>query len=272
MTISKKIKIFSVVSVIITIVLYSCILFMKLDVVEFDQLALVLSTAQMFLALSCVLILFVALTTRFTYSQRKIRLSVIIVCLLSVVFFGGKTILNYNSVYSCYVPDLSIKENLNFIQGFFPYNRISETQDSIDIETSVMFGTKRIIVSSWGDSSVDGVVNYTVDYFQSISPFMNLKFYFDKGIILSSDLIYVDAYTHQEKIEVNEEKITLFTKDNSSDYGLFIRKGNKAVYAEVNNIYNSGVSYEEFAKDMINQFEVFEKTAKDGSLLEIPEK
>ena len=193
------------------------------------------------------MVVFAVITTRFTYTQRRIKFSVIIVCLVSVVFGGFATILNYNSVYSCYVPDLSIKENSNYIQEFFPYHNIS-------------------------DSSINGVVNYTADYFQSISPFMNIKFYLDKGIILPSDLIYVDAYTQQEKIEINGVKINLFTKDNSTDCGLFIRKGNKAIYAEVDNVYKAGVSNEDFAKEVINQFVFLEKTADDGTLLEIPEK
>lgn len=271
MSISKRIKIFSVLSAIITIILYVCILFVELDVTEFDQLVLLWFPALSFLVLTCILVVFAILTTKVKFNERKIKLSVIIACLLSIVGFCCLTVFSYNSVYSCYTPDLSIEENSDYIQKFFPYHDITENQDSIDIETSVMLGTKRIIVSSYGDGSTNGVLNYTADYFESISPLMNFKFYLDKGVILPSDLIYVGAFTKQEKIEIDGVKITLFTKDNSTDYGLFINKGNKAIYAEADNVYNAEASYEDFAKVVINQFELLEKTAEDKSLLKIPE-
>lgn len=268
---NKRIKIFSVLSAIITIILYVCILFVELDVTEFDQIVLLWFPALAFLVLTCILIAFAIITTKVKFDERKIKLSVIIVCLLSIVGFCCLTVFSYNSVYSCYTPDLSVEENYEYIQKFFPYHDITENQDSIDIETSVMLGTKRIIVSSYGNSSTNGVLNYTADYFESISPFMNLKFYLDKGVILPSDLMYVNAFTQQKKIEIDGVKITLFTKDNSTDYGLFIRKGNEAIYAEVDNVYNAEASYEDFAKVIINQFDLLEKTAEDRSLLEIPQ-
>ena len=271
MSISKRVKIFSVLSAIITIILYCCILFVELDVTEFDQIVLLWFPALAFLVLTCFLVVFAILTTKVKFNERKIKLSVIIVSLLSIVVFCCLTIFSYNSVYSCYTPNLSIEENSDYIQKFFPYHNITENQDSIDIETSVMLGTKRIIVSSYGDSSTNGMLNYTADYFESISPFMNLKFYLDKGVILPSDLIYVGAFTQQKKIEIDGVKITLFTKGNSTDYGTFIRKGNKAIYAEVDNVYNAEISHEDFAKVIINQFELLEKTADERKLLEIPQ-
>ena len=84
-------------------------------------------------------------------------------------------------------------------------------------------------------------------------------------------MIYVGAFTQQKKIEIDGVKITLFTKGNSTDYGMFTRKGNKAIYAEVDNVYNAEVSYEDFAKVIINQFELLEKTADERKLLEIPQ-
>ena len=71
MSISKRVKIFSVLSAIITIILYCCILFVELDVTEFDQIVLLWFPALAFLVLTCFLVVFAILTTKVKFNESE---------------------------------------------------------------------------------------------------------------------------------------------------------------------------------------------------------
>ena len=65
--------------------------------------------------------------------------------------------------------------------------------------------------------------------------------------------------------------VTIFTKEKSTDIGVFLSKGNRAIYAEFNSYLNaSSVELENFIEIVTEQFELIEETAEEETFLDIP--
>ena len=269
MSTSKKCFVFSVISAIALLCFYCSILFWELDVFEFEYIHILLSLGQLFLCLTLVLGIGAVVKSKFSFKDSYFKKAIISGCvILSVIFVA---LIWYNSVnfYDWYTPQEVLDSDEEFAHSFFPYHKDIDI-GAPNFSVCHITGTDYMTIDSRGTTEDNLNVTYHVEYFESLSPFMQLKFFVERGIITPGDLRWIDSFTKCEETEVNGVKITLFTKENGNDIGLFIKDGNKAVYAELDNDYINPISVESFAETIIEQFELIEKTVDEKVFLDIP--
>ncbi len=256
---SKKLGIFSILSLIASMIFYCVILSWRIDVMEFEDLHIVLSLAQLFLVLSLFFVVSLILLKKGISAKKLKKLlvsfSALAVC-VTVVFVC------YNSAtrYDWYIPENVAEENPDLIQAQFPYHNIAQEDDE-DFCVSHFLGTSYYTFDVRGYTQEQQNICYTAEYFESISPFMSLKYYLEKGRIPFSEFKYIGSFTKTENITVNSVEVTVFTKENSDDIAVYIRDFNKAFYAELDNDSLYPVSNEDFISTAIAQFEKAENCA-----------
>lgn len=266
---SNKCLIFSFVSIIVSLCLYCSILFWELDVFEFEYIHILLSLAQLFLSLSLLFVVCAILGQKSNINIKKIKKILVLGCsVLSVVCV---IVIGYNSIiyYDGYTPKNVINNSKEFTQSFFPYHRITDMENP-DISVSHITGTDYITVDSRGVTENNLNISYHLEYFESLSPFMNLKFYLERGMLIPSDLIYTSSFSKTANIEVNGKKVTVFTKEIGGDVGVFIKDGNRGVYAEMNNDNSNPIATESFVNTVIEQFTIINESVDEKNFLDIP--
>lgn len=269
MKISKKTLIFAIVSAIISLCFYCFLLFWELDVFEFEYIHILLSLAQLFLCLALFLVACFILGQKFNINNNNIKRILVLGC--SVLSVISVIVIGYNSIiyYDGYTPKNVINNSQEFTQTFFPYHRITDMENP-DISISHIAGTDYITVDSRGTTENSLNIIYHLEYFESCSPFMNFKFYLERGILIPSDLIYTSAFSKTEKIEVNGKQVTIFAKENGGDIGVFVKEGNRAVYAEIDNDYSNPITTETFINTVIEQFTIINESVDEKIFLDIP--
>ena len=269
MKIFKKTLILAIVSAIISLCFYCVILFWELDVFEFEYIHVLLSLAQLFLCLSLLFVVCFILGQKFNINNKNIKRILVLGC--SVLSVISVIVIGYNSIiyYDGYTPKNVINNSQEFAQTFFPYHRITDMENP-DISVSHITGTDYITVDSRGTTENSLNIIYHLEYFESCSPFMNLKFYLERGILIPSDLIYTSSFSKTEKIEVNGKQVTIFAKENGGDIGVFVKEGNRAVYAEIDNDYSNPITTETFINTVIEQFTIINESVDEKIFLDIP--
>ncbi|MBE6802717.1 MAG: hypothetical protein E7530_07515 [Ruminococcaceae bacterium] len=269
MSTSKKLIITSIFTAVVSIVLFCLGMYQEIDMIEFEYLLIFLYSAQAFMVLTLVFIVgaFLFMKTDINVSVLKktvvtITAFIITVCIL---FIG------YNSInfYDGYTPSDMIDNENMLVQEFFPYHK-TDDEKNIDISVSHITGTDYLTFSSRSVSENGLYFTYDVEYFESVSPFMNLKFYLERGLLLPSDVIYVNAFSDYEEIEKSGFKAVIFTKMDNDDIGIYLRKGNKAIYSELKNDSRKPVNVEDFLEITIEQFETIELKVDENYFLDIP--
>lgn len=269
MSIFKKNIVFSVFSAIVAICLYCSILFWELDVFEFEYIHILLSLAQLFLSLSLFSVVCTILGHKFNMNIQKLKKLLAVGC--SALSAICVILISYNSInyYDWYTPQNIIDNNEEFTQTFFPYHRITDMENP-DISVSHISGTDYVTISSQGTTETGLHITYHMEYLESFSPFMNLKFYLERGILIPSDLMYTDSFIKTEKTEISGIKVTVFTKEIGDDIGVFIKEGNKAIYAELDNDYSNPIDTETFVNIVIEQFTLVNQSVDEKVFLDIP--
>lgn len=269
MSITKKYLTLSIVSAVVSLCLYCSVLFWGLDVFEFEYIHILLSLAQLFMSFSLLFIVFFVLEKIFNIKTKKFKKIFISAC--SVLLVICIIVVGYNTIifYDGYTPKNVINNSKEFIQGFFPYHRITD-MENIDISVSHIIGTDYITVDSRGTTTDSLDITYHLEYFESYSPFMNFKFYLERGILTPSDLVYTDSFTKTEKIEINGKKVTVFRKENGGDMGVFVKEENRAIYAELDNDYDNPITTQTFVNTLIEQFALMSEAVDEKVFLDIP--
>ena len=266
MNLSKRYLIILIISVIASLCFYCSIMFWELDVFEFEYIHILLSLAQLFLSLALVLGIGAVVKSKLSFKGFYFKKTIISGCVILSVIFA--LLIGYNSInyYDWYTPQEVLDSDEEFAHSFFPYHKDIDI-GAPNFSVCHITGTDYITIDSRGTTEDNLNVTYHLEYFESLSPFMQLKFFVERGVISPGDLRSVDSFTNFEKIEINGVKITLFTKESGNDIGLFIKDGNKAVYAELDNDYINPISVESFAETVIKQFELTEKAVDEKNFL-----
>lgn len=269
MTTAKRLGVLSVISGIVSLILYCCVLFMDDTTLEFDGLFIILYLAKAFLVLTIAFTIAAILISKSNFKENKIKKLIAFFCAFISIACFSLIFYNYIIFYDGYEPERIIETDKEYIQGFFPCHNIAE-EDDYYVEVSHITGINKIRTQCYGEDATGITTLYSAEYFESTSLCMNLKFYLENGLQTYSDMIYTTAFTKCEKTEVDGVSLTVFTKGDSKDYGVYIRKGNKAIYAELDAFYLSEITLEDFAKNVIEQFSILEKAAKDKVFFDIP--
>lgn len=267
MNLSNKYLINLIISAIASLCFYCSVLFWGIDVFEFEYIHIFLYLAQLFLCLSMLFGFGVVINSILGIKPSSFKKTIISCCVSLAVLFT--MLIGYNSIsyYDWYTPQEVLDSDEEFAHSFFPYHKdidIGATNFSVCHIT----GTDYITIDSRGTTEHNLNVTYHLEYFESLSPFMQLKFFVERGIITPGDLRWIDSFTKYEKTEVNGVKITLFTKESGNDIGLFIKDCNKAIYAELDNDYSNPISVESFAETVIEQFKLAEKAVDEKVFLD----
>ncbi len=265
MIFSKKLTVFSILSLIVSMILYCVILNWRIDVMEFEDLHIVLSLAQLFLVLSLFFVISLILLKK-GISAKKLKKLVISFCCLAVGVTVSFVCYNSATRYDWYIPK-NVAENPDLIQEQFPYHDVTQEDDE-DFCVSHILGTSYYTFDVRGYTQEQQNIYYKAEYFESISPFMNLKYYLEKGRISFSELKYIGAFTKTEKVTVNGVEVTVFTNQNSYDIAVYISDFNKAFYAELDNDFSNPINSEEFIATAIEQFEKAENCADSKAFLD----
>ena len=232
---------------------------------------LLLFSAQALLILTIVFIISAILISKGIFNLSKIKK--VVITLTSVILVVYILLIGYNGVtfYDGYTPQDLIDNDKVFIQQFFPYCDVNDEESKVDIAVSHTTGVDYIGFYSRGTYENDIYLTYEAEYFETYSCFMNFKFYLENGILSFSDIKYVNSFTDCETKRINGMNVTIFTKEKSTDIGVFLSKGNRAIYAEFNSYLNaSSVELENFIEIVAEQFELIEETADEETFLDIP--
>lgn len=263
---SKKLTVFSILSLITSMILYCVILGWEIDTMEFEDLHIVLSLAQLFLVLSLFFVISLILLKK-GISAKKLKKLVISFCCLAVGVTVSFVCYNSATRYDWYIPKNVAEINPDLIQNQFPYHDITQEDDE-DFCVSHILGTSYYTFDVRGYTQEQQNICYKAEYFESISPFMNLKYYFEKGRISVSDLRYIGPFTKAEEITVNGVDIIVFTKADGDDIAVYISDFNKAFYAELDNDFSNPINRDEFIDTAIEQFEKAENCADGKAFLD----
>ncbi len=267
MNTSKKLVISSIFTTIISVVLYGAIAIPEMDMIEFVFLPTFLYLAHGFLIVSIFFAVIAILISKGVLDFKRIRkVAITVTC---VVLVACISLVGYNwfAFYNICAPD-TLLENDEFIQQFSPYCDVNASDSEAYAFVSHITGADYITIYARGVYENDIYLTYEAEYFESYSLFLNSKFYLEKGVLSIADRLDVDSFTESETREINGMKVTLFTKEYGNDWGVFVSKGNKAMYAQLRNYYDSSVDQESFAEVVTEQFELIEKTVNKGAFIE----
>ncbi len=265
MSMYKKCKVLSIIFAIISLILYSCITFETIGYLEYEVLLFLLYFGEAFLALTIIFIVLTLLLRKVKITELKSKMIAIISASAITLLSVGFSVYGYITFYDLYTPDDFIENNTEYIQKLHPYLDLdSKDNMKTDLEVSHIPGTDFIKLYSYSWGSVD----YTIEYFESISPFMNFKYRLSRSIPTPFNDMDVPVIAPGKRITVNGVDVTVF--ENESKYAVLITSFNKNCFAVLENISSSGISSEDFAREVINQMELLEEATDNKTFLDVP--
>ena len=105
------------------------------------------------------------------------------------------------------------------------------------------------------------------EYFESVSPFMNMKFRFERMVLSPLNRYDLDVVAVGEDMEIDGTKLTVYVENN--DYAVLIKSFGKTIYASLINVPDE-VTIEDFAKEVIRQFELIDDATQKKVFLDAP--
>lgn len=257
---------FSVLSAVGSAVLYGAIIFQSIDIIEFQYAQIFLFFAEAFLALTAVFaICFAAVNKKIlTFSKtKKIIVSLVCACLAVCVIVTGY---GWLTCYNCYTPENIMKNDKAFVQQFLPYHDILDSRiEHTELTVSHIPGTDYVVLNCYGTTEFGIPLDYKAEYFRSVSPFMNMKFRFEKWLASNFSVYDTDVVAPGKNIELDGTKLTVYVEDDN--YAVLIKAFGRSVYASLINA-PEGVTAEDFAKEVIGQFSLIDKAAKEKVFLD----
>ncbi len=261
----KKSKILSIIFALISLVLYLCITFQTVGFLEYEVLLFLLYFGEGFFVLCIIFLVLTLLLKRIKITELKAKTAAIITLSITVVLCVGFSVYGYITFYDTYTPEDLIKNNPEYIQKFHPYLDLdSEDNRETELCVSHIPGTDLVEIYSYSWNSVD----YAIEYFESISPYMNLKYRLSRAIPTPFNDMDVPVIAPGKEITVDGVDITVF--ENESKYAVLITSFNKNCFAVLENVSSSGISLEDFAREVIKQMDLLEEATDNKTFLNIP--
>lgn len=235
---------------------------------EFQYAQILLFSAETFAILTVIFIICLVIISKdiTTLSKaKKVIIGSVSVCIPVCVLLTGYGLL---SCYNCYTPEDIMKNDKPYIQRFMPYHDIlDDKNENTDLMVSHIPGTNYVFLNCYGTSSSGIPLDYEVEYFKSVSPFMNMKFKFERMFLSPLSEFDLDVLVPGKDMEIDGVKLTVYVDDN--DYAVFIKSFGQSVYASLINAPDE-VSIEEFAREIIKQFELLDNATKEKVFLDVP--
>lgn len=244
--------------------------FFTMNILNLD-LPYYISFARLFLILSITFAVLCFCCKRGCYKKTVTRivivLEVVLLILGSLVFISKKD----DNYYNGFVDKKLILKNNSEFAKFYPYH-------TFDYKEKVEYGNPVVIrvgttcffdITSNSEyiKSSNGT-NYYLTYFESLSPYLNLKFYMENGSLMGQMRNKPPSYYPQsvEKIKIDGYKVKIYIAEN--EYNVFVNGLGKSVYATLTYGDDIGVTPQSFAEEVVNQLKLVEKAIDDNIIIQ----
>ena len=268
MEIKKGLKISAICSVILSVILYGTVFFQSISMLEFQYAQILLFAAETMVMLSVVFFICLVLVSKAIITQLKIKrimVALVAVCVVGCILLTGY---GWLSCYNLYTPENIMENDKAYIQQFTPYHDIlDDNRENTELMVSHIPGTDYVSLNCYGTTEFGIPLEYKVEYFKSVSPFMNMKFRFEKWLSSNFSIYDVDVVAPGKEIEIDGTKLTVYVEDN--DYAVLIKSFRHSIYVSLINASDE-VSAEDFAKEVIRQFELFDDATRRKVFLDVP--
>lgn len=270
MNITKTFKILLVCSSVLSIVLYSCILFQSFGFLEFQSALFLLYFAEAFLLLTVVFAVSVVLDNKTVINTAKIKQSSIAVSVIVLIVCAGLCGYAYVDCYNCYTPKVLFESDIGKVQSYYPYHNLEEysrsEKDPVELSVSHIPGTDYIYLYCYGDYFSDTNYDYELEYVKTVSAFMKYKFCLERLFPTQFNEIEIDVQTYGEIIKVDEFSVIAYVDGN--DYAVLLNRLGSCTYASLINAPES-VSIEDFAREAIKQSDLLNNATKEKTFLDV---
>lgn len=242
--------------------LYVAIIFQPIGVIDFQYAQVLLFSAQSLLFLTFIFIILAVFNSKGIINS--VRMKKIMFSSLAIVLFGLISLLVYGCLtcYNCYTPE-DIVDDEEYMQSFTPYHDIIDNKkENIDLAVSHIPGTDYMFLYCYG------TYDYEIEYFSSISPFLMWKFKTERSIFTPLSEFYIDVLVPGEEVVIDGEKVIAFIDEN--DYAVLIKSFNQAVYCSLIDVSTDEITFDEFAREAINQMKLFKEAKDRKTFLDVP--
>lgn len=268
MNTSRILKVSIIFTTILSVILYSAVLFQNITVMEFQDALFLLYPAEALSIITLIMIASLILIRKDRVSADKMKKPMIGLCTTIAVLCIILTCYAYLDCYNCYTPERLLESDKTYIQMLFPYHNIDDDKVETDVEVSHIPGTDYICLYGYGPYTSGDAHDYEIEYFKSKSPFMNFKFKSERTILTPLNEYDLDVIAPGEKITVDNVKLKVYVDEDNC--AVFINKFDQAIYAYVSDMDVIGITAEDFAREVISQFEALETIVDDKYFLDIP--
>ncbi len=191
-----------------------------------------------------------------------------VVLILGGLIYVSKTNDNY---YNGFVEKNLISKNESEIAKLYPYhvfNFSDNVQYGIPIVIRIGSATFFSLTSESQYIEKSDGVYYYVDYFESLSPYMNFKFYMENGSFLGQMRNRPPSYYPQsvEKVKIDGYKVKIYIVED--EYNVFIDGFGKSIYASLKYGEDMGITPQAFAEEVVNQFQLIEKAIDENIFIQ----
>lgn len=263
-----KLRTISCFAFVLSLVLYCSILFQQTYFLEFEFLPILLFSAQALLVISVFLIVCSVLISKQKITAEKLKIKILIPCIVILVGCISLVLYNVLAFYDCYTPEEYIENNKETVQILFPYHDIINSEyENFDICVSYITGTKYFWLESQGGSIYGLPQHYDIRYFESLSPFMNFKFRLETDNPIIKDWAELKVISNGEIIKIGDDTVIFFESDGA--YGALVKDFNKTTYATLTYAEYSNISKEDFAEEIIEQHEALKQISKNNTFFDV---
>lgn len=270
MNITKTLKVLLACSSVLSVVLYSCILFQTFGLLEFQSALFLLYFAEAFLLLTVVFAVGMVLNNKTVIDEvktKRICVATAVAVLLSCSLLCGYA---YLDCYNCYTPEKLFKNDIKVIQPFYPYHNVEEysreEKDPMDLSVSHIPGTDYIYLYCYGDYFSDTNYDYELEYVKTVSPFMKYKFCLERLFPTQFNETEIDVQAHGEKMKVDGLSLVAYVDGN--DYAILLNRFGSCLYASLVNAPES-ITVEDFAREIINQSELLDNAINEKTFFDV---
>lgn len=238
-------------------------LFVEIDAYDFAVIYASLNPAKVFILTSVIILSwYIVLYKRKNGIFDVEKVFALFVALLFVSFgYSYFTRTNGNEV----VMEKAVGTNSEFAyelnKKYLPYYVFSAEETA---EYEIFKGKAKSTTMVYVDSDIlnpDGNMQYEAEFLKTNSPIIYYKYLLSKTVL---DETSIAVNGKEEQLVLEGKELKLYSYGNS--YAVCISENKKVFYVTLSNVKD--ISIEDFARTVIEQFELMEETVKKGRLLE----
>lgn len=257
----------AVCSAVLSVILYGTIFILPISTDYPEDVQINLFCAQAFAILTIIFAVCAVLLITKILDKRKTK-KTLLVC-VPVVAVGCVLTIVYGllTCYNDYDPEELLENDKPYAQSFYPYHDITDAKKwNTELFVSHIPGTDYIRVYKNGTSIYEKTLEYKVEYFKSVSPFLMSKFRLFRSLPFPYDSMDFDVLAQGETMVVDGIELTVFVDENN--YAVLIEQFDQAVYASLLNAPADDISVRNFAREIIGQMALLEQANKDRVFLD----